>query len=152
MQCDLCGREPASVVADIEGSQLNVCSNCSSFGKVIKAVAQPRKEEQKRREIILVPKKEILQVIVSDYGQRIRQARESLNLTQEDFAKRINEKESLVHNMESGKFEPSMDLARKLEKFLKIPLVEAHEEQHEKISASGGEALTIGDLLRIKTK
>ncbi len=52
--------------------------------------------------------------------------------------------------MESGKFEPSIKLARKIEKFLNIKLIEQHEEQHAGIKGESGEGFTIGDFIKVK--
>ena len=39
MQCDMCGKLAPLAVAEIEGIELNVCSNCSGFGKVIRRLS-----------------------------------------------------------------------------------------------------------------
>ncbi|MBW2979835.1 multiprotein bridging factor aMBF1 [Candidatus Woesearchaeota archaeon] len=150
--CDMCGEETENlVVASIECVELTVCSKCTKFGKVVRR-ARPEIKEEKTKNI---KKKELqrekfIQIVVPDYNIRIKNAREKLGLKQEDFAKNINEKVSLVHNIESGKFEPSMELARKIERFLQIQLVEQHEEKHEEVKGSSGEGFTIGDFIKVK--
>ena len=44
MQCDLCGKEDELYLALIEGTELNVCKNCSKFGKIIKKIIRETKE------------------------------------------------------------------------------------------------------------
>jgi len=150
MQCDLCGTETENLFrAIVEGTELNVCKDCAKYGKVIEK--KPIKVEEKRQFTKPAePEKEIVQIIVPDFAQRIKKKRESLGLKQKDFAKKISEKESLIHNIETGSFKPSISLARKLEKFLKIKLVEEYEEEHKKSSKTKTEGFTVGDLIKIK--
>jgi len=46
-----------------------------------------------------------------------------MNLKIKDLAKEIKEKESIMARVESGKLKPTIDLARKLERFFGIKLV-----------------------------
>ena len=41
-----------------------------------------------------------------------------MSMTQKQFAKYINLKESMLHKIETGSFEPPLDMAKKLEKIL----------------------------------
>jgi putative transcription factor len=149
MRCELCGKETELFTAVVEGAQMQVCAACGSFGKVLRRAAPPRTAPVKQ-------KAEPVQVerLVEDYGQRIRVAREKRNLTQADFAKLIQLKESLVHKLETGHFEPTIEQARKLEHALGIALVETREETMmitpRKDGAPAG--LTIGDILKLKQK
>ena len=84
----------------------------------------------------------------------------------EDFAKKINEHKSLVHQVESEHIKPNILLARKLEHALHIKIVE--EVKSEKYEASDGdkhlnstgrittkpksEGLTFGDMINFKKK
>ena len=147
----MCGSKTKLFITEIESSQMNVCRDCSKFGKIIAEVKEPEKPK-KIKEIIedAGPQTEILQVIVEGYAQKIKNAREKLNLDQKDFAKKINEKQAVIHKIETGSFEPGMSLARKLEKFLKIKLVEQHEEIHEKTKQTKSDDFTIGDFINIK--
>ena len=91
-----------------------------------------------------------IEVIVEDYAEKIRKAREKLGLKQKDFAKKISERASLVHNFETGKIEPSLKIAQKLEKMLKIKLIEEIEEKPEKIQKTKSEEFTVGDFIKVK--
>jgi len=150
MQCDLCGAKTENLFrAIVEGTELNVCKDCAKYGKVIEK--KPIKVEEKKQFIKPAePEKDIIQVIVPDFAQIIKKKRESLGLKQKEFAKKISEKESLIHNLETGSFEPSISLARKLEKFLKIKLIEEYEEEHKKETTTKPEGFTIGDLIKVK--
>lgn len=153
MNCDICGRDALLYTVLVEGSELKVCERCSASGKVIKRPEfvipkKPKKTEPARAAQVM---KEIVETIVEDYGARIKQAREKTGLTQKEFAKKINEKESILHKLETGSFEPPMLLAKKLEKMLHIVLIEQTEQEKEQAPAKKekSEGLTIGDVLKL---
>ena len=144
--CDLCGKKTDLVDAIVEGSILKVCKTCVKFGELIEIKKPvPERSESKLENI----KEEIIEEIVEDYPIKIKKARESLNLLQKELARKIAEKESVIHNLESGHLVPSIDFARKLEKFLNIKLITMHEEKKiEKIDFHST-AVTIGDLIKL---
>jgi len=152
-QCDLCGKETELVQAEIEGTEMSVCRACAQYG-TIKETHIPKHAKSIRKSLHKKPAHEpaleAVETIVHNYGQKIRKAREKLGLNQEDFAKKINEKESLLHKMETGSFEPSIPLARKLEKLLGIKLVEKTEEKEVTSQKKSSENFTIGDLIKKK--
>ena len=155
MQCDMCGKEEYLLRTIIEGTELNVCKECARFGKVLgnyrPEVKQKIQEIKKQKP--QTPTIEVIQLVREDYAQIIRQKREQLNLTQEEFAKKLNEKHSFLQSIEIGKHIPSLELARKLEKILGILLVEEHKELHEgnlKQQKSG--VMTFGDIIKLKKK
>jgi putative transcription factor len=146
MNCEMCGADNAEYKAIIEGTELSVCSACSKHGKVLrkpqmiirqKEFARFKKEE----------KPEIIEKVISDYGAKIRKARAKKKMTQEEFAKKLNIKESLLTKIENSSFKPSLPLAQKLEKLLKIRLIEEVEEEKLKIKKSETESVTVGDLI-----
>lgn len=150
MQCELCGREDELVEAVVEGSILSVCNQCSKYGHVIAIKKTKVAETPKKIELKL--EDDILEVVVKDYSEKVKKAREGKKLTQEELAKKINEKESLVQKIESGHLEPSLYLAKKLENFLQIKLIEK-ESNGEKVKIDfKGNGLTIGDLVSFKNK
>jgi putative transcription factor len=151
MKCDVCGSEGKLYKAIIESAQLNVCNECSKFGKVTGVVQQTSDKtapEAKSSE----PKTEIMEIVVEDYAEKIKKKREQLGLKQEELAKKINEKESLIQNIESGRYEPSIGLAKKIQGFLKIKLMEEYEERHERQKETKTDSFTIGDIIKIKKK
>lgn len=162
--CDMCSSEDKVYRIELEGSMLNVCEKCASFGRVIgklrpeESPKVKKKQELKAKEELALTKAkkdtETVQLIVPNYHELVRKAREKTGMNQEDFAKKLNEKESVVHKLESGLMKPSIDLARKLERFLKIRLVEEVEMEggSSGTKAKGSEGLTIGDLINIKKR
>ena len=157
MGCDMCGADGQMFKVNIEGTEMVVCSNCSKYGNV-KTRVKSREElkiddrRKKTREQIRISNKkpEIISIISSDYAEKVKRARERLKLKQEEVAKKIAEKESLLHNIESGNFEPSMKTAKKLENFFNIKLIERHEEKHEERTSTSNGPMTLGDMIKIK--
>ncbi|MBN2142011.1 TIGR00270 family protein [Candidatus Woesearchaeota archaeon] len=156
MLCEMCSSPNVVFRIELEGSQLNVCPDCAKYGRILTRV---RKEEEvrasgKQREPVFVKETESVQLIRDDYSKLIKQAREKTGLTQKEFANRMMEKESVIHNLESGSMKPGIDLARKLERILKITLVEQVEleapsrKDDDDDERPSGAGLTIGDLLK----
>jgi len=152
----MCGKEGNLVKALIEGVEMEVCNECSKLGRVIgksnsSIVWKERDSSGERR----VKEKEpnVIQSIVENYSELVKRKREKLGLKQEELAMKIAEKESVVHNIESGHLEPSIKVAEKLERFLKIKLIEfVNEESFEKKKDIMERELTLGDLIEIKRK
>jgi len=151
MKCDMCGSEGKLYQAVIEDAKLKVCHECSKFGKVIGIVEQENINEISTRSS-QESKTEIMNILVDDYGGKIRNKRESLGLNQSEFAKKVSEKESLIQKIESEHFEPSIGLAKKIGKFLKLKLTEEYEEQHEAQVKSKTDSFTLGDFIKKKNK
>lgn len=133
---------------EVEGAILALCENCSKFGKILGKINRHRGEKISQKEAEEEP--EVMDIIVDDYAEKIRKGRESLGLTQQDFAKKISEKESLIHQLESGRFHPDIVLAKKLQKALGIKLIEEYEEKHEALQHAKSEGFTLGDFIKKK--
>jgi TIGR00270 family protein len=88
--------------------------------------------------------------IVADYDQRIRTARESRSLSQEDLAKELNEKASLIRKLERGDMLPSDDVRSKLETELGISLVEGEDADDTEWSGDSSTTTTLGDVVKRK--
>ncbi|MBI5065040.1 TIGR00270 family protein [Candidatus Woesearchaeota archaeon] len=143
--CELCGRDSRLYKAKVEGTELNVCEACGKFGTVYRPVETPK---QVSRPVKAKP--EVIEVIVSDYSEIIRKAREKLGLNQEDFAKKLNEKESFIQKVESGHIEPAIEIARKFEKLLNVILVEEASTNVLSAKKQHSGPLTIGDIVKLK--
>lgn len=153
MQCDMCGKETNLVQAEVEGTTLSVCPACAKFGKTHQSPKSRfkgkrkgpmfRAKKDKKREVLLIK---------TNYADLVRDAREKMGLKQEEFAKKVNEKVSIIQQMENSRFRPSIRLAKKLESILKIKLIEKDEAAKDlpmmKKSNAGG--LTIGDMIKFK--
>ncbi len=153
MNCDMCGKDSNLFKTDIEGTIMNVCKECSKFGKVISVIRHQVKETKKKikkQAEVEPPKEEFILTIVPSYGDIIKKKREQLGIKQEDFAKKISEKASLLHKIETNHFEPSISLTRKIEKFLNVKLIEIEEVKTRSPTTSKSEGLTIGDFIKVK--
>lgn len=152
MACEMCGAPDAPYKCDVEGVMMRLCSKCSSFGKVIQQhrqdSAEPVIKQQAHKPVRRQSEPTLVQAIVDDFSSRIRKARESKGLKQKEFALMLAEKESVVHNLESGRMTPPIDLARKLERALKIRLVEQRKENLQSTEKHEAEGLTVADLIK----
>ncbi len=158
MICELCGKDvPRLHKVIIEGVVLNVCDECAKFGKEIKngqvpkdvkyippEIIRERIERKRKRSSRDIDEEEIL---VEDYSERIRNARERLGLTQEKLAKMILEKRTVISKLERGEMRPDEKLIKKLEKALNIKLKEkvtgGYRKEQKKVRG-----LTLGDMLK----
>ncbi len=150
MNCDLCGKETEMYKALVEGTELTVCSNCTKYGKVtgrVRAYVPEKKKPEKKAEAA----EEAIETVVGDFGERLKRKREGLGLNQPDFAKKIAEKESILHKLETGAIRPTLDRARQLEKMLGLKLVE--ELREEQVSQQKSkDVMTLGDFVKIKER
>ena len=153
INCDMCGKEAKLFKTDVDGSILSLCKDCSKFGKVISAVKVEEKVVRKKEKEVKLEKpkeEEFILTIVPNYGEIIKKKREQLGIKQEDFAKKINEKKALIHKIEINQFEPSIALARKIEKFLRVKLIEQQELKSSTLEKTKREHFTIGDFIKVK--
>lgn len=150
--CEMCGREGDLVPAEVEGVELKLCPKCTKYGKV--------KSRKGPFSNFSLPSKPILKEspefkIVPNFSELIRSARENSKLSQEDFAKFLNERESIIAKWESGSLSPSLDLARKLERALGIKLVEKEEPSTvEKLAPEkrNSDEFTLGDFIKVRKR
>ena len=176
VQCEMCGAETGNPkTVKVEGAELQVCDNCAGFGTEVSTQDSNASTSTKystsssggssgssssssggssgggskrRRDMF-----DQMDELASDYDQRIRNAREAENISQEDLAKSINEKASVIRKLERGDHLPSDDVQHKLEKRLDITLTEStgtSDEEWSKGDSSGG--LTLGDMVKRKKK
>jgi putative transcription factor len=168
MPCEMCGKEvPRLKKVQIGSSVLEVCNECAKFGSDMAteapkgepivsgtgAVAAPpvpiayERAPQKQRDALSRGEIEL----VEDYSKRISKARQKKDWTQEDLAKRMNEKKSVVSRLETGEMRPSDKLVKKLENELDIKLMERMEFQVEASKKSKGTGgVTLGDLIKME--
>lgn len=153
MLCEMCGTEKGPFYdATVEGSKMTICTNCARYASDKQPVKTPQEEAPRKAKTTTQQareeRRELLQIITPNYAKLIKEARERKGLKQEELAKRIAEKESLLHALESGKHEPSLSLARKLEKHLGLTLVVQHEEKHQGNAGKWAGPVTIADILK----
>ena len=88
-----------------------------TVGKVV-SIIEPSTGKPSAKTESEEPETEVMDLLVEDYAEKIRKKRESLGINQKEFAKKLNEKESLIQKIEAGHFEPSIGLAKKIGKVL----------------------------------
>lgn len=146
IECTICGKKvPRLFKAEIEGTILEVCEECLSFGeKIIEPEVLTRVRKVKRKPLV-----EEETVFVDNYGKLIVAAREKMNLTREEFAKKINERESVIRRVEAEQMRPNDALTKKIERFLGIKLTKTYEKRRIDKKAQRGK-LTLGDVVEIE--
>ncbi|MFW5964124.1 MAG: multiprotein bridging factor aMBF1 [Natronomonas sp.] len=173
VQCEMCGAETASPkTVKVEGAELDVCDDCADFGTEVQTQDTSSSSTKystssssssssssstssssssgggggRRRDMF-----DEMDEVVTDYDDRIRNARESEGLTQEELANQLNEKASLIRKLERGDVLPSDKVQRKLEKALEITLSEGgstDDSEWSGGSSTGG--TTLGDVVKRK--
>ena len=153
--CEMCGKDTETILAEVEGVELKLCSGCIKYGKAKEHFSSrnsrshfrpsPRREEPPEERI------------VSGFGSLIRQTREKKGLTKQDFAKLLNERESVLIKWESGALVPDLEMARRLEKQLGIVLIVKEEREtvtqqpvHREKERS--DILTLGDFIKVRKR
>ena len=176
VQCEMCGTETgAPKTAKIEGAELQVCADCLDFGTEVSTAessststkystsssstttstsaasggtgSSPAGSRSSRGPDLF----DEMDVIVDDYPERIREARENRGQSQEELAQQLNEKASLIRKLERGDMQPNDAIQSKLERHLDISLSggSSEEETEWEGSVSPG-STTLGDLVRRK--
>ena len=150
----MCGKESHLFRTSIEGTEMNVCSDCGKYGKILNKVRKAPAVEKTKPKIAehTEPPIEIIKMIVNNYPEVIRKKREKLGMKQKEFAKMLSMKESIVHKLETGNFEPSMNMAARLERALNITLIEEHKEEHKNLKSESSEGFTLGDIANIRKR
>jgi len=147
--CEMCGKERELVDAIVEGASVQVCLECSKHGNVV-AINQPVVDKKIEKAQEMQSRPEYVEVVVDDFSDRIKRARERKGLKQEDLAQALAEKESVIQSLETGGLKPTFKLAKKLSVFLGIDLVESVQASRkvEKNINFTDKEVTIGDLLK----
>jgi len=152
MQCDMCGSEKKLMDAIVEGVMMKVCENCAKYGEVIPIKSgEEIASLPKLRKTQHVKDEKEFDYVLEKYAEMVKKAREKKGLKQEEVAKAIAEKESVIHNIESGHLRPSIRLAKKIGAFLGVNLIAKEERKIEKKNVDFRDpGITIGDLLKGK--
>jgi putative transcription factor len=149
MECEICGKETNKIfITEIEGTVLRLCEECSRGGRILNII-----EEGKKIKESLKPKMDFEDEeydLVENYGEIIAEARNNMNLSIEELAKKIGEKESFLRKIEKEEIKPSDKVIDKLERFLKIKLREKIEAKPKKEKKEEDIKLRIADVVKIR--
>ena len=177
-QCEMCGSErPSLTTVKVEGAELELCGDCKEFGTEVRTEtsssgstkystssssgkstssgssgtssssggAGSSDSGRRRRDMF-----DDMDEIAADYDRQIREAREDRGLSQEDLAKSLNEKASLIRKLERGDILPSDAVRKKLERKLDISLVEGGDSEDSEWSSGSSTTTTLGDVVKRK--
>ncbi|WP_435125999.1 multiprotein bridging factor aMBF1 [Halobaculum sp. D14] len=168
-QCEMCGAEkPSLTTTKVEGAELELCDDCKDFGTEVRtestssastkystssssssssssasSSSTSSSSSQRRRDMF-----DDMETVASDYDDRIRNARESAGLSQEELANQLNEKASVIRKLERGDILPSDDVQEKLEKALGISLTEGEDVEDSEWSSDSSGTMTLGDVVK----
>jgi len=155
----------------IEGARVIACPDCANLGEPIAEVeTRPRAKRPPmgpvkyvigQRPTVARPGATRAIVgdamsteIVEDYPIVVRRARERIGLAQEDLAKKMNEKVTVIQRVEGGRMVPDLRLARTLEHYLKIRLL-TPVDSSPAIATQGAKpatSVTLGDIVQIRRR
>lgn len=175
VQCEMCGTEVANPkTVKVEGAELDVCDECADFGTEVRQESSSSASTKystsssssgssgstggsssgsassggsRRRDMF-----DEMEEVASDYDQRIRNARESKGLSQDELAKQLNEKSGVIRKLERGDTLPTDEVQRKLERALDISLSEgsSSDDEYESDSGSATGTYKLGDVVKRK--
>lgn len=159
MECEVCGKTifGRAEKVSLDGARLYVCSSCAHFTpshRTYETSARARQPIQSvpRKPRLSAPRPSRQELIpdnlalVSDYGKRIRKAREQQGYSHETLSRKIGERVSLLQKVETEKMVPDRSLITKLEHTLKIRLQETATIQPGEIPRKKLTDLTLGDI------
>ncbi|MFB6203255.1 MAG: multiprotein bridging factor aMBF1 [Candidatus Nanohaloarchaea archaeon] len=151
MSCELCGKDSDSLKkVKIEGATLEVCSSCAEMGEEVQTSTDSSRSRKKKKSSRTRNSTES-QVLVDGYGKRIKQARESEEISISELSDDLDEKTSLLKKLEREDLKPDKTLAGKLEKKFGIELYTNPEAWDNEDSGSGdSRKATLGDVADIK--
>lgn len=115
----MCGSDTSSATkVKIEGAVLKVCDSCKDLGKEVQTSSKKKKRKKSSR----TRRRGSGKVLVPDYGEKLKSAREGEQLSIKEVADELNEKESLIKKIEQQDLKPDKSLAAKLSDRFSITL------------------------------
>ncbi|WP_048058169.1 multiprotein bridging factor aMBF1 [Pyrococcus yayanosii] len=163
--CELCGREIRGEghVVRLEGAELLVCDDCyRKYGRKQPGTfsIMPKGREPIRRMTVSRPRPQvkrerplITEDIVEDYAERVMEAIRRSGLSYEELSHRVGLSVNVLRRIAHGEYMPTIEEARKLEKYFKIKLVEKVEADYEQRPLIPRDyEPTLGDIARIRIR
>ena len=156
MNCEVCDKRTQDPVKiKLEGAIMNVCESCAKLGQKIempKSVAS-----MSDRAVVFAPKRREAELsredIVENYAALVKNARERHNLTQEALASKILEKEFIIHRIEQNRMQPTIEIAKKLQRALGIQLITMVAENNANVESSiDTSGATLADFIKVRKK
>jgi len=164
--CEICGAEIRGNghTIRIEGAELLVCNKCyQKYGKKkpgtwspMPTGREPRRTYRPRPKPKLAPRRQrtlYTEDIVEDYAERVREAIQKSGLSYEELSHKVGLSTNLLRRIAHGEYMPTIEEAKKLERYFKITLIERVEESvQERVTIPKDYEPTLGDIANIKIK
>jgi len=145
--CQLCGEDSDNLKkTKIEGAVMKVCSSCSEMGDVVE---QKKKKKTKKKSSKTYRPKDT-EKLTSNYGEKLKEAREDRKLSINELADSLNEKASLIKKVEREDLKPEKSLANKLSKELDVTLYVNPEVYDTSVESTDDGKATLGDVAEVK--
>lgn len=163
MNCEICGSKiygPSKRII-LEGSKLLVCIKCSSLGEPdINTERFPSRTKRrtlgtpakKRTGESRLPREVEEMEVAEDFPKMIKEAREKKKMSQQDLARTVKERLSIIQKIELGKMTPDLRISRALEHTLRIKLLLPRSETLVETGKPDQAGLTLGDVIQYKKK
>jgi putative transcription factor len=111
------------------------------------STSKTRKKKKKSR---TSKSKRETETLASDYGERVKNARESEKLSLSEVADDLNEKESVIRKIENQDLKPEKSLAGKLSRKFGIELYVNPEVADVSSDSGDSRSATLGDVAEVK--
>ncbi|MBI4361024.1 TIGR00270 family protein [Candidatus Micrarchaeota archaeon] len=150
--CQVCGREAVGE-GFVEGAKVPLCNRCIDHASKFDVYDdyKPHAPEKK-----FVPKAQVVERFVDGWAQKIKSGREKKGWDRLELGKRLFISETDIKAFEDGRRKPEPGQREKIERELGISLVESEVldsvEKTQTAPPKPGQALTLGDLVKIKKK
>lgn len=163
MNCEICGSEiygPSKRII-LEGSKLLVCIKCSSLGEPdINVERFPSRTKRRTLETPVktrtgesrLPREVEELEVAEDFPKMIKEAREKKKMSQQDLARTVKERLSIIQKIELGKMTPDLRISRALEHTLRIKLLLPRSETPVETDRPDQTGLTLGDVIQYKKR
>lgn len=151
--CELCGKDADSLTkVKIEGAKLKACDTCKDMGEEVedKSSSSNQTRRKKKKKSRTSKRTGSNKVLVNDYGDRVKSAREDETLSISELADEMNVKSSVLKKIEREEFKPDKSLAKTLSKRLGVDLYTNPEAYEVDDSSGDNRDATLGDVANIK--
>ncbi len=141
MNCEICGAfEENLFKTEVEGAVMNLCKNCSKYGKVVEFSVQVNNQVQ--REV------ESESRLKYDYLNEIKHALKERGFSVEEVAEMTGFSPKDIKKVVNGEMPPDKNITAKLEKLLNISLYEV-DFVSDSAFKKGTDKLSFGDVVHI---
>lgn len=135
----------------VDRAELILCGKCVKRASKVYGPLGQRRQMGPRRLPQRVRKSQVTEEVTEDYAELVKGARERAGLTRDALAAMVGVKVSVIRRIEEGSLVPPVDLAKKLERVLKVKLVEVIEEERlRSLGVEAGWEQTLGDIVIFK--